>query len=88
MNNTLKYNAKIKEIRDGIVNKDVKNQDTLELKKNVLNSLSLMETALKDINTFYKNENSHLLWDMLSEDTDKLTKNISKQNKILAKYYK
>ncbi|MED3476595.1 hypothetical protein P4520_28540 [Bacillus thuringiensis] len=88
MNNTLKYNAKIKEIRDRIVNKDVKNQDTLELKKNVLNSLSLMETALKDINTFYKNENSHLLWDMLSEDTDKLTKNISEQNKILAKYYK
>ncbi|KEK23926.1 hypothetical protein [Bacillus gaemokensis] len=88
MTENLKYNTRIKEIRDKIINKDIENKDALELKKNVLNTLSLTESALKDVNTFYKNENSHLLWDKLNEDLDKLTKNIDEQNKILGKYYK
>lgn len=88
MTSNLKYSTKVKEIRDRIVNTDVKNDDTVKLKKNVLNSLSLIEDALKNINTFYKVDNSHLLWDKLSEDMDKLKKNVDEQNKILGKYYK
>ncbi|MEA1011906.1 hypothetical protein CN491_25210 [Bacillus cereus] len=88
MTSNLKYSRKIKDVRDRIVNTDVKNEDTLELKKNVLNSLSLMESALKDINTFYGDDNSHLLWNTLSMDIEKLNQNIKKQNEILGKYYK
>lgn len=46
-----------------------------------------MESILKNINTFYKNDNSHLLWDMLSANIKKLNENIDKQNEVLGKYY-
>ncbi|MCU4969234.1 hypothetical protein CN596_11155 [Bacillus toyonensis] len=84
----LKYNREIKKIRDRIVNTDVKQEDTIELKKNILNSLSMMESALKTINTFYKDDSSDVLWTTLSFDMDKLNENVEKQNKILGKYYK
>ncbi|PEM33815.1 hypothetical protein [Bacillus pseudomycoides] len=87
MNDNLKYNRSIKEVRDKIVNIDVKNEDTIKLQKNVLNSLSLIEKVLSDINVFHKDENSHLLWGELSENMAKLKKNVDKQNEILGKYY-
>ncbi|BCC67344.1 hypothetical protein BCJMU39_4867 [Bacillus cereus] len=42
---------------------------------------------MKDINTFYKDSNSNLLWNQLGEEIDKLNKNVQKQNEILGKYY-
>ncbi|BCC02801.1 hypothetical protein BCJMU51_4879 [Bacillus cereus] len=87
MDDNLKFNKDLKAIRERIVNTDVKYKDTLELKKNVLNSLALIETNLKDINTFYKDSNSNLLWNQLGEEIDKLNKNVQKQNEILGKYY-
>ncbi len=88
MTSNLKYSREIDKIRDRIVNTDVKQKDTIELKKNVLNSLSTMDSALKSINTLYKNDSSDVLWATLGLDIDKLKDNVDKQNKILGKYYK
>jgi len=48
----------------------------------------MMESSVKSINTFYKDDSSDLLWSTLSLDRNKLNENVEKQNKILGKYYK
>lgn len=90
------YNVEdgVEKAQEKITNKNLKYEDSLALKQNVLKSLSLSKDTLESIDTLSEvnveqgyEDKENALNHLLSEKLDKLTKNIDKQNEIIGKYY-
>ncbi|MGZ0879056.1 hypothetical protein ACWZQY_024120 [Priestia megaterium] len=73
-------------IKEKIINKDVKYEDTAALKENVLHTIAIMENCLKMIQSF-EGKGQQPISDEFGVHLNKLTKSIDKQNKILGIYY-
>ncbi|WP_088363455.1 hypothetical protein [Bacillus cereus] len=86
LENSYKYARELSELKNKIINYDVKYKDTLELKKNALNTITDLENTLNVVSTFTDEKDSNLLDSLLSSHIDNLYKNVKKQNDILKKY--
>ncbi|MED2737130.1 hypothetical protein [Bacillus toyonensis] len=86
LENSYKYARELSELRIKIINYDVKYEDTLELKKNALNTITSLENTLTTISTFTDTKDAQLLDSLLSSHLKDLKENVKKQNDILKKY--
>lgn len=80
-------NRRLDTAREKIINKDVKYEDTLALKKNILNSITQNKEVLKTVEIYNGIDDVLIYDDLFSKEVDKLSKNIDEMNKILSKYY-
>jgi peptidoglycan hydrolase CwlO-like protein len=80
---------RIEDLRKKVINTDLTYQDSLELKKNVLNTLNELDEVLDDIynNYYMDSENYDLMQDRLGMDVEELSGRIEEMNEQLEKYY-
>jgi uncharacterized coiled-coil DUF342 family protein len=80
-------NKRLDVAKEKIINKDVKYEDTLALKENILNSITQNKKVLKTVETYNGIDDSLIYDELFSEEVDKLSKDIDEMNEILGKYY-
>jgi hypothetical protein len=86
LENSYKYARELSELKNKIINYDVKYEDTLELKKYALNTITSLDNTLTTISTFTDSKDAKLLDSLLSTYLKHLNENVTKQNDILKKY--
>lgn len=94
MDQHYKIEDEVEEAQKKVTNKNLKYEDSLALKQNVLKTLSLSKDTLESVDTLSEvnveqgyEDKENALNHLLGEKLDKLTKNIDKQNEIIGKYY-
>ncbi|WP_433774420.1 hypothetical protein [Bacillus wiedmannii] len=80
----LNYEDKLRALREEIINTDVHYKDASDLKRNALNTISLLEDCLNTLDTLYSDDN--MMYKILTKDMEKVRKSLSERNEILSRY--